>query len=294
MLRGVGIAALAGLGGCALIDAASGPGGDGDADSDSDTDTGTGTGMGTESDTDTGTGSDTDTDTGTGTEILADCFEPDRTADICEDQTDHAAECLERDARFAGSVCDPIDQCECVAPQACYQTSPVAAPSAESACADPGSEAEGAICAAHVDCGEGLFCLDGSISETGSDACTLPCDDPCDCSGDEVCLPFTPPFCHLPDLCDPAAEDPCPIPGEACIAFVDNSRRTFATTCLRGPLDIPVGDPCVSTNSCVPGSQCFDGLCKRACHATADCEDGQECLRVDNITGCFFEIKVCE
>jgi hypothetical protein len=287
------------LGACALIDAASGPAADGDADGDTDTDSGTGTDTGTGSETDTGTGTDTGTDTGTGTgtENLQDCFEPDRSDAFCEDQGDHAAECAERDSDFDDpkvSPCDPIDQCDCVAPQACYQTSSPVAPSSETACFDPGTEAEGAVCTDHTDCGEGLFCLAASLSETGNNSCELPCDDACDCPGDEVCLPFTPPFCRLPTLCDPAADDPCPGAGEGCVAFVDISRGTYATTCLRGPFDVAEGEACVSMNECEIGTQCISSFCKRACHETADCPDGQTCQRVENVTGCEFEIRVCD
>src|SRR3990172_2842480 len=203
-------------GGCALMDAAKNDGfSDGDSDTDTDLDTDTDTDTVTDTDTDSGSDTNTDTDTDTGPEP---CTEIDRDPRICEDQLDHTAECAERWPDYESASCDPIDQCGCELPQACFPAyDPRGNANGGVGCVNPGAGDVGEPCGAHEECAAGLFCAPALLTEAGQNTCQLPCDDPCDCPLGKICLGYIPPFCRTPDECDPAlGEDVCPA-GRTCV-----------------------------------------------------------------------------
>jgi hypothetical protein len=273
--------------GCALVDGLSGEPADGDADVDTDVDVDSDVDVDTDADTD----ADTDTDSDTSLH-LEDCFVPDQSAGVCEDQANHDEECSTDSSIYAGATCDPPDQCDCPVGQACYPDYSVGGVSDESVvCADPGTAAEGDTCSQHTLCAAGLFCLTRAISPSGTNACARPCDDPCDCAADEICLSFRPPFCIRPEICDPYDPAACE-GGEACTYVPDISRASRVTMCLANN-GVGEGEACDSLNDCLPGLQCANSSCRPVCRVDGDCASGTCADLDDPITGCDVQIRVC-
>ena len=189
-------------------------------------------------------------------------------------------------------TCDPIAQCGCSAPNACYHSNYT---TGETKCASSGSMPVSSACYYLNDCAAGSVCFDGG--------CKRYCSNDNDCPGlGAVCFQVAngstpiPGFKLCTDHCVPWADTTCK-GGLGCIPFSEDGKKPGTTSCAWTNTSTTT---CTAASgyACAKGYLCMiDNTCRKMCRRTVptDCPTGKTCLRV-GVAGMYFEneeIGVC-